>query len=118
MAADAVYKTVLGEAFKIRRPESGEDDKTYFTVKSLLTQKYISCTLWDNSHGKWLEENPAFTNGVIVLVNGKVKTKVVDDKTFINMSVSRIGLIPMDAGVDTRDSDGEGEQAAAEEDVI
>jgi hypothetical protein len=118
MASDKVYKTVFGEAFKIRRPDSGDDDKTYFTVKSLITNKYISCTLWDNSHGVWLEEHPEFVNGVLVFVNGSVKVKVIDDKQFINMSVGRIGTIAMDAGVDTRTGSDDSEAAAAEEDVI
>lgn len=116
--SDKVYKTIIGEAFKIKRPESGEDDKTYFTVKSFVTGKYISCTLWDNSHSAWLEAHPEFVNGVAVIVNGSVKSKTVDDKTYINLSVGRIGTIPMDEGIDTREGSDSEDNPAAKEDVI
>lgn len=100
------FGTVLGEAFSIKRPNEGQaDDKTYFTVKSWVSGKFVSCTLWDSSHGHIQLEN-----GMGVVVHGKVQKKQSGDKVYTNMSVSSIGLIPMDKGVrsDAPKSSGEG----------
>lgn len=88
------WATVIGEAFKITRPDA--DDKTNFTVKSYVTGKYINCTLWDNSHG-----HVELANGDCVVVNGKLKRtpKKDGDGHWINLNVSKIGRIPLDAGV-------------------
>ena len=101
------WKTVIGEAFKISRPDA--DDKTNFTVKSYVSGKYVNCTLWDSSHA-----HVKLQNGDCVVVNGTVKTtpKKDGDGFWVNLSVGRIGIIPMDAGVrdDAPSSDGESDE--------
>lgn len=89
------WKTVLGEAFKIVE----QDDKVNFTVRSYQSGAYINCTLWKNSHG-----HVKLSNGDAVVVNGKFhKTPKKDgDGDWLNLSVKRIGVIPMDSGVDDR----------------
>lgn len=106
-----VWKSFIGEAFNVKRPEQGEDDKTYFTLKTLTKSTFINCTLWDNSHGH-VEVN----KGDMVIVNGKFKKKAKSDGDgfWYNLSVTRIAVIPMDDGVDDRDGyedDGEEDEA-------
>jgi hypothetical protein len=93
------FKTVIGEAFKIEELE----DKIKFTVRSYISNAYINCTLWRNSHDHWVGE---LENGDAVIVNGKYTTppKKDGDGHWHNLSVKRIGKVPMDAGVDDRET--------------
>lgn len=88
----AQYATVIGEAFNIKRHN---DDKTNFAVKSFVTGNITNCTLWDSSHA-----HVKLENGDCVIVNGKIKKtpKSDGDGFWINLSASRIGIIPMDSG--------------------
>lgn len=89
------YKSVFGEAFNIRP----QDDKTNFAVRSYISNNIVNCTLWHSSHS-----HVDLTNGDVVVVNGKIKhtPKKDGDGHWVNLSVGRIAVIPMDAGLDTR----------------
>lgn len=111
------WQTVMGEGFKVKRPEKGADDKTWFTVKSFKTGKFLSCTLWDNSHGHLTDQ---LNDGMVVIVNGKIKAvpSTTGGDPFLNMNVSRIAIIAMDAGVDDRESTNDGGSSDDEPDLI
>lgn len=94
------YGTVFGEAFRkgVGQNEviDGDGDKTNFTVKSYVTGKYVSATLWANSHG-----HIEVRQGDPVLINGKITKKRQEqgDGFWVNLSISKIAVIPMDVGV-------------------
>lgn len=113
------WGTVFGEAFRkgVGPGEiiDGDEDKINFTVKSYVTGKYVNATLWANSHG-----HIEVRQGDPVLINGKIKKKPKEqgDGFWVNLSISKIAVIPMDSGVDTRTSNGENAEGDDEPDVL
>lgn len=106
------YATVIGEAFKIVPNE--DKGLTNFTVKSYVSGKYINATLWDNSH-----KHIKLENGDAVIVNGKLKKtpKKEGDGFWLNLSVSKIAVIPLDGGIRNFD-DSPAESDGDEPDVL
>lgn len=102
------YKSIFGEAFNIKQADGVEARN--FAVRSFVTGNVVNCTLWDSSHS-----HIDLVNGDVVVVNGKIKTtpKKDGDGVWVNLSVGKIALIPMDAG--TRD-DAPAKTAAASDD--
>jgi hypothetical protein len=107
------YKTVIGEAFNIKPADKVAARN--FAVRSYISANIVNCTLWDNSHG-----HVEIANGDPVIVNGKIKTepKKDGDGNWVNLSVGRIAVIPMDAGVDTRTETVKSNAAEDEPDVL
>jgi hypothetical protein len=91
------FQTVFGVVIKITPNE--DKGLTNFTVKSYSSGAFVNCTLWHNRY----PELP-FEKFDTVFVNGPVKreAKKQGDGFWINLNVKRIGIIPMETGVDDR----------------
>lgn len=112
MANTDQFKTVIGEAFGIKPADKVEARN--FAVRSFVTGNIVNCTIWDNSHG-----HVKIANGDPVIVNGKLNSTPKKDGEghWVNLNVSRIAVIPMDAGVRT-DAPGNAESDTDEPDVL
>jgi hypothetical protein len=116
MADDKKYKTVQGEAFNVK--QSDKIDARTFAVRRDHDGMIANGTLWDNSHG-----HVELKDGDGVRINGKYTRapKQNGDGFWHNISVSRIGVIPMDSGVRNENeggSDDENEASGDEPDVL
>jgi hypothetical protein len=96
MASTDTYVDIHGPAFEVKKA-GGKVEGRYFTVKTYSKGTYLSCTLWDNKHA-----HVELNNGDIVSVNGKLTKSNKDGKEYLNVSVYRIAVTPMDSGVDDR----------------
>ena len=114
MADKPDYKTVWGEAFGIK--QSDKIEARTFAVRRVQDDMIANCTLWDNSHGHIVLEN-----GDPVVVNGKYTRvkKQQGDGFWHNISVGRIAVLPMDAGIrDDTPTKSDEDEAGDEPDVL
>lgn len=103
---DKEYREIWGVVVGVRRPKEGQqDDKTYVSVKSLSTGKYVSLTVWDNSHGAYAPDGatPIEVGGLIFATGSFQQNTGNDGNVYNNISAYKLAYFPVDAGV--RDDD-------------
>lgn len=109
------YGEVWGPITGVRRPKEGQqDDKTYVSIKSLSTGKFVSVTVWDNSHGSYIDSADPQV-GDLAYASGSIqKNQGNDGKTYLNMSAYQLLFFKTNRGEDTSTDSTEDDSDAPE----